>query len=144
MICPSNFYVGECVICVKSHTSPRLSLMGAWGSPVAARGISSAPKAGNCLLTYWYQFFFCARSLNLPFKNRINKSSRDTLQAVAQFSVPCGWFPAESSCGQAPGYCWKEVDQNSGVLVNKCLILLTLFWFTHSAMRGCWRRYPAS
>lgn len=29
----------------------------------------------------------------------------------------------------------KEGDQNS-VLVNKCLILLTLFWFTHSAIAG--------
>lgn len=59
MISSSNFYVGECVICVKSHTSSRLSLSSVLGEPESCAG-DQRSKAGGCLLTYWYGVFFFA------------------------------------------------------------------------------------
>lgn len=146
----------------ENHSRSQLSLPSVlWEPDRCTGGLQRFPKQAVVSLAIGTFFFFVWKISHLKAKqqpdtttstlcpppkkkNPTKKNVGDMLRTVAWFRSPCGWLPAGSSFGQAPGYCWKEVDQNSGVLVNKCLILLTLFWFTHSAMRGCWRRCPAS
>lgn len=60
MISPSNFNVGECVMCEKSYGLSRSSL---FGEPE-----SCTEEQRGCVLTYWYQGGLA--KIKLPFKSK--------------------------------------------------------------------------